>query len=91
LRARFLDSLLDLARLYMEEKLYPQAIAAVERAINEEHCYEEAYQLGMQIHDATDNPAGVQRLYDQCCKAMLAEWGAEPGKNTRQLYETLKH
>jgi DNA-binding SARP family transcriptional activator len=75
----------------MEEKQFNLAAGAVDRAINEEHCYEEAYQLGMQIHDATDNPAGVQRLYDQCCAMIQTEWGREPGKNTRQLYETLKH
>jgi DNA-binding SARP family transcriptional activator len=45
----------------------------------------------MQIYDATDDAGGVQRLYEQCYKAMLEELGHEPSKNTRQLYETLKH
>jgi LuxR family transcriptional regulator, maltose regulon positive regulatory protein len=91
LRVRYLEGLLDLARLYMEMKQYDQALISVEHAIDEDHLFEEAYQLGMQIHDATDNSAGVHRLYERCCKALLAELGHEPGENTRQLYETLKH
>jgi DNA-binding SARP family transcriptional activator len=75
----------------MEEKQYDQALLSVEHAINEDHCFEEAYQLGMQIHDATDNSSGVHRLYERCRKALLDELGHEPGEITRDLYETLKH
>jgi DNA-binding SARP family transcriptional activator len=91
LRTRYLDGLLDLARLQMEEKQYDQALISVEHAINEDHLFEEAYQLGMQINYATDNSAGVHRLYERCRKVLMDELGHEPGENTRQLYETLKH
>lgn len=91
LRQRFLDGTLDLARLYMEEKKHEQAEEMVKKALEVEPWSEEAYQLGMQIYDAMDNLVGIQRLYEQCCKVLMEEFGQEPSKNTRLLYETLKH
>jgi ATP/maltotriose-dependent transcriptional regulator MalT len=91
LRHLFLDGAMELARLYLEERQNEPALAVVNRAIEIDPCFEEAYQMGMQISDVMDNPSGVQRYYDQCRQYLIKEINQEPGKNTLQLYETLRH
>ena len=91
LREKYLDIMLDLARLYFEINQTDKALDTIDRALRTDRCFEEAYQLSMQIHAAGENLAGVKRAYEQCRTTLAEEMGIQPDKSTRQLFDSLNH
>jgi len=85
----YFDCLLKLAGLELERRQYDAALILTQRLLNEDACLEEAHRLGMLIHAATGNRAGVMRQYEMCRQAFQNEFKAEPSLQTQQLYRTL--
>ena len=88
---RYVDTLVKLAGLEMERRQYELALTRVKTLLTLDACMEEAHRLGMLIHAAMGNRAGVMRQYEQCCQALLAEFNTQPSIQTQQLYHTLTH
>lgn len=87
----YVELLLRLANLELENHQYEAALQSVQRLLNEDPCLEEAYRLGMLIHAAMGNRAGIVRQYEQCSTALLIEFKAQPSQQTRELYTLLIH
>ncbi len=85
----YLDALMYLARLHMEQKVYKTALRYSYQALSEDACLEDAHRLAMRIHAVTGNRAAIVRQYDRCCAALTKEINAPPSKQTRELFETL--
>lgn len=88
---RYVDTLVKLAGLEMERRQYELALTRVKNLLALDACMEEAHRLGMLIHAAMGNRAGVMRQYEQCCQALLAEFNTQPSIQTQQLFHTLIH
>jgi LuxR family maltose regulon positive regulatory protein len=91
LKRLYTDILLKLAGLEMERRQYEPALACIQRLLENDPCLEEAHRLGMLIHAAMGNRAGVMRQYELCRQALQGEFKAQPSLQTQQLYHTLVH
>jgi DNA-binding SARP family transcriptional activator/tetratricopeptide (TPR) repeat protein len=91
LARRYVDCLLKQAGLEMERRQYEAALNNIQRLLGLDPCLEEAHRLGMLIHAAMGNRAGVMRQYDQCNQALVNEFNTQPSLQTQQLYHTLTH
>ncbi len=85
----FIESLLQLGRIFMEQRAYKPAMQYCFQALNQDACLEEAHRLLMRIHAAMGNRVEIMRQYDNCCLALQNEIGAKPSRQTIELYETL--
>ena len=67
----------------------PQAIKLLERAIQKEPLVEPLYQQLMQILHRQGKKTRVQKVYEQCRKALKSKLGVEPGTETTKMAESL--
>lgn len=89
LHRRYIEALLKLATLELERRSFEPALACVQRLLAEDRCLEEAHRLGMLVHAAMGNRAGVMRQFEECRQALAAEFNTQPSLQTQQLYQTL--
>ena len=85
----YLESLLQLGRICVEQRAYKTALQYCFQVLNEDACLEEAHRLLMRIHAAMGNRVEIMRQYENCCLALQDEIGALPSRQTTELYETL--
>ena len=85
----YIESLLQLGRIYMEQRAYKPALQYCFQALSQDACLEEAHRLLMKIHAAMGNRVEIMRQYDNCCLALQEEINAYPSRQTTELYETL--
>jgi LuxR family transcriptional regulator, maltose regulon positive regulatory protein len=91
LKRAYIEHLLQLASLELEQRSFEQALNCTQRLLTEDNCLEEAHRLAMLIYAATGNRAGVMRQYETCSKALAEEFDAQPSIQTQELYHTLTH
>ncbi|HZD57904.1 MAG TPA: bacterial transcriptional activator domain-containing protein, partial [Anaerolineales bacterium] len=85
----YLDALVNLARVYLEDGGYDRIFGYREKILAEDPCYEEAYRLSMLAYAGQGNQAGVQREYERCREALWEELKARPSEQTEELYRVL--
>lgn len=91
LQRQYIDMLLKLTYIELDRHQYDEALHYVAVLLKEDHCLEEAHRLGMLVHAATGNRAGIMRQYEECSQALLKEYKTMPSVQTQQLYHTLMH
>ena len=84
-----LRALLELSKIFYDQKEYAKAIEATQSALAIDNCSEEAYRLSMQIHSAMGNVSEVKRIYQLCVETLQKEIGIQPSGKTKQVYENL--
>ncbi|MBA4383854.1 MAG: hypothetical protein C0410_03900 [Anaerolinea sp.] len=85
----FIASIINLIDLLLKAGQYQAAIHYVNRAVEEDSCFEEAYRAGMKAFSALGDRASVSRYYDKCSAALLKELDLEPSPQTTMLYKEL--
>ncbi len=85
----FVERVLVLAQLQLDEKQYTAALETVQRVLEEDPCQEDAHRLAMRVYAALGNRAAIARQYAQCEQALLAEIDAPPSLQTVELYRAL--
>jgi LuxR family transcriptional regulator, maltose regulon positive regulatory protein len=86
---RYVNSLLDLAILHLEDRDYNAALAYCQRALKEDSCQEDAHRIAMRVYAAMGNRALIMRQFEQCRQALLDEVNAPPSNQTQTLYKSL--
>ncbi len=89
LQEAFLEAVLTLAGLYLEEKQYEAVIDCCQRSLKEAPYSEEAYQLTMRAYAAMGNRTAVTRQFKRCQQALSKELGAPVSPQTKTLYRSL--
>ncbi len=90
LRQKFLNALAQLIQLLQAQEKYSAALVYAQQLLHLEPLQETTYQLLMRLYAAQGDPSSVLRIFRQCELALRQELGAEPGRETRALYETLR-
>ncbi len=85
----FIAGIMKLIDLLMAAGQYQAAVHYVNRAIEEDSCFEEAYRAGMKAFSELGDRASISRYYDKCCIALKKELGLEPAIETTLLYKDL--
>jgi ATP/maltotriose-dependent transcriptional regulator MalT/two-component SAPR family response regulator len=85
----FLTSIMKLIELLFKGRQFQTAILYVNRAIEEDGCFEEAYRAGMKIFSELGDRASISRIYEKCCNALKKELGLDPALETSLLYKEL--
>jgi LuxR family transcriptional regulator, maltose regulon positive regulatory protein len=85
----YLNILLQISEIYMEQANFDLALEYCQRALKEDNCLETAYRLSFRIYAAMGNRAAVVRQYQRCREVLLRELNAEPSSQTRELYQGL--
>jgi two-component SAPR family response regulator len=87
----YIDALLRLAALYLENGQQEAALETCQVALWQDHCLEAAHRLAMRVHAAMGNRAAVVRQYEFCKQVLRDEYHSTPSPQTEQLFETLSH
>jgi ATP/maltotriose-dependent transcriptional regulator MalT/DNA-binding SARP family transcriptional activator len=90
LRKEFLDLLMRLGRLQERRGRIAQALETYQRAIQADPVLEPAYQRLMTLQAELGLLGEAKRTYRACCEALRRFQDADPGWNTRALYQNLK-
>jgi LuxR family transcriptional regulator, maltose regulon positive regulatory protein len=85
----YVDSQLDLSQLCLEAGDLNEALVHCQRLLLKDPCLESAHRLVMTIHGRRGNRANVARQYEECCTALLNEFGVGPSSDTDALYDQL--
>jgi len=85
----YIASAMKLTDLLMSAGQYQMVIQYINRVIEEDSCFEEAYRIGMKAFSALGDRASLARLFDKCCAALKNEFGLEPATETAMLYKDL--
>jgi ATP/maltotriose-dependent transcriptional regulator MalT/DNA-binding SARP family transcriptional activator len=85
----YIDVLLKLANMAMNNQKYEEALEICQKALKADSCQEDVHRLAMRIYAAMGNRALLIRQYDQCRQALLEEVDAEPSYQTQALYQSL--
>ncbi len=85
----YLNTLQQLAQIYLEEQNFDQCLQACEKIVLKEPTWEEAYRLMMWCHFYLENKVQVQRTYDRCERVLLEECDMEPMTSTIEIFEKL--
>ena len=80
---------MKLIDLLLKAGQYQAAIHYVNRAIEEDSCFEEAYRAGMKAFSELGDRASISRYYDKCSAALKKELDLEPAAETTLLYNNL--
>ncbi len=85
----WVEAMLALARLHLEEGEFAFALDNCQRILTHDPCQEEAHRLAMRVHAALGNRAGVTRQFERCRQALLEEANAPLSGETETLYDGL--
>ncbi len=85
----FLSACLTLAELCFAEEQTPEALGALQRALEYDAAFEAAYRLMMRIYHRLGNRASVVHTYQKCEEAMQRMFALPPSEETRDLYHEL--
>jgi LuxR family transcriptional regulator, maltose regulon positive regulatory protein len=85
----FIASIMKLIDLLLKAGQYQAAIHYVNRAVEEDSCFEEAYRAGMKAFSELGDRASISRYYDKCCAALKKELDLDPAVETTLLYKNL--
>jgi len=89
LRQIYLNILLQVSILYLEQSNFELALEYCQRAISEDNLLEDAYRLAMKIYAAMGNRAGLVQQYQRCVEVMEQEINATPSDQTHELLQSL--
>jgi len=90
LRHLYLEALLTLAQLHLQQVSYRDALRCCHRVLELDPCDEQACRLAMQAHDASGQRSEALQSYERCRDALHNLLGAEPSPATRRLYERIR-
>lgn len=86
----FLRGAERLARLYITNNQYDEAIYWCESILLKDVCWEEAYRILMYAYYKKETRTYALRIYERCSKQLQEELGVEPIEATKQLYKKIK-
>ncbi|MFW6096891.1 MAG: AfsR/SARP family transcriptional regulator, partial [Chloroflexota bacterium] len=87
LRRSLAAVLVQLSRAYRQQRAWDQAIQHARRWLALDALHEPAHRLLMRLYASSDRLAAALRQYEQCVQLLRDELGAEPEKETTELYE----
>jgi predicted ATPase/DNA-binding SARP family transcriptional activator/DNA-binding CsgD family transcriptional regulator len=90
LRLLYLAMLLEVADLYREREEYSKGIEALRRAVSEEPVGEEAHAALMRLYALSGRRQEAILQYERLRSSLSQELGAEPGAESRRLYEQVR-
>jgi predicted ATPase/DNA-binding SARP family transcriptional activator/DNA-binding CsgD family transcriptional regulator len=90
LRRLYLALLVEVAGLYEGREEYEKGIEALRRVILEEPAREEAHAGLMRLYALSGQRRGAILQYERLRKALSQELDAEPGAESRRLYEEIR-
>ena len=77
-----------LAALHEETRDFAAAIRCAERLVTHDPVRETHHQRLIRLHAANHDRASALRAYHQCMRILRRELGVEPGRETRELFDT---
>jgi DNA-binding SARP family transcriptional activator len=83
----YLSFTLTLARLLLQKGSKEEALQVCQRALDRDHCMEEAHQLAMQIYATMRDKAAITRQYRLCQKILHNELGSDPSPETQAVFQ----
>jgi DNA-binding SARP family transcriptional activator len=89
LRRRYLELLVELARLYEERGEYGAAIEALGKVTANEPALEEAHVALMRLHALSGRPERALSQYERLRDALFRGLGTEPAATTRRLRDDI--
>jgi len=89
LHSIFLTAIKQLLALLFKTGQHQLVIQYADRAIEEDHCYEEAYRMAMQAFSKLGDRAAVSRYYDKCIQSLSKELDIKPDPQTIGVYHQL--
>ena len=89
LRQLFLAAATHLIPLLEEERDYAAAIGIAQQLLRQDALHEATYRQLMRLYALSGERAAALRVYHTCVTVLERELGAEPGKATQALYESL--
>lgn len=89
LRQMYLNILLQVSTIYLNQSNYDMALDYCQRAMNEDNLLEDAYRLAMKIYAAMGNRSAIVHQYQRCVEILEKEINAPPSAQTIELYEFL--
>ena len=89
LRQTYLNILMQISNIYLNQSNFDLALDYCQRAINEDNLLEDAYRLAMQIYASMGNRAAMALQYQRCVEVLDREINALPSPKTVELYEML--
>jgi len=90
LRQLYLALLMEVAGLYQEREEYRKGIEALRRVASEEPAREEAHAGLMRLHALSGQRQEAILQYERLRHSLSQELGAEPGAESRRLYEEVR-
>ncbi len=87
----YMDSLVDLAELYLAKGQNATVLSLCQRLLKEDNCHEAAHRIAMRAHAAMGNRVLLVRQYEQCRRALQEEIKSSPSLQTQALFEELNH
>jgi len=89
LRQTYLQTCLELCRLYLKAEEHERALSLARRLTSEDPCLEEAHRLSMRAHAALGNRAAINQQYQFLKKSLFEELDISPSAHTESLYQSL--
>jgi predicted ATPase/DNA-binding SARP family transcriptional activator/DNA-binding CsgD family transcriptional regulator len=90
LRQLYLALHMEVAALYEEHGEYRKGIEALRRVVSEEPAREEAHAALMRLHALSGQRQEAILQYERLRHSLSEELGAEPGAQSRRLYEEVR-
>lgn len=90
-RELYLDALLQLAQSYRAKGEYERAMGYANQVLTADPGNERAHQHLMFCYLALGDRGAALKQYDVCVRALQAEMGVEPSRETTSLYQWVKH
>jgi ATP/maltotriose-dependent transcriptional regulator MalT/DNA-binding SARP family transcriptional activator len=89
LRRLYIEAMLTLIEMDLAENDTTAALARCQSLLTDDPCLESAHRQAMCAHALRGNRADVARQYEQCCNALIDEFGIPPSQETVNLYDQL--
>jgi DNA-binding SARP family transcriptional activator len=89
LRHLYLEALLTLAQLHLQQVSYRDALRCCHRVLELDPCDEQACRLEMQAYEASGQRSEALQTYERCRDALRELLGAVPSPATQRLYERI--
>ncbi len=74
------------ADFHLQRRQWESVSQVAHLMLQRDRCWEQGYQLLMQVHLEQGRPAQAARVYDQCRQALEEDLGVEPSEVTEELY-----